>query len=250
MIKNQRQYKATVKQIAHFRANLEALPVPNPDDSPRDVRRKNSSRRAMESMLKTMERQVAEFEAISQGDMSRIMLNGLHDLPKALIQTRIARGMSQRDLADILGVKAQQVQRWEHEDYDRITFSRLEEVADALQIGRRLELKNNTPATPTGSSKLHFGELRCLSAPTALWTSWQSTRNPTFVHAKGEVTGAANEGTGTGQVSVLESSQGISVKVSGLGQRLDGTYSRTSSSKNVVQNAATWHDDRKEKLYA
>lgn len=249
MIKNQRQFKATKTQIASFReaiTDLRALTV----DNGQEARRHEASLRAMQSMLTTMERQLAEYEALTRGDTSNISLNGLHDLPKALIQTRIARGLSQKQLAELLGVKPQQVQRWEHEDYDRITFSRLEEVADSLNISRKLELRRPTTANTSGSSGPIFGELRCLSSDHSRLTSWFRTDNAAFIHAKGTILGAANEGSGTGTVSVTESSQGISVKVVGLGSRIDGIYSKASTTQNVVTSKASWSDNREGLLRA
>jgi HTH-type transcriptional regulator/antitoxin HigA len=55
-------------------------------------------------------------------------------LPDILIQARIARGMSQKDLGDFLGVAEQQIQRYESDRYRAASLDRLIEVADALSV--------------------------------------------------------------------------------------------------------------------
>ena len=56
------------------------------------------------------------------------------DLPDILIRARIARGMSQKELADFLGLKEQQIQRYEAERYRSASLDRLIEIADALSV--------------------------------------------------------------------------------------------------------------------
>ena len=56
-------------------------------------------------------------------------------LPALLIRARIARGLSQRELADLMGLKKQQIQRDEATDYATAKWSRIREVADVLSMG-------------------------------------------------------------------------------------------------------------------
>ncbi len=54
-----------------------------------------------------------------------------------LVRARVAAGLSQKQLAQRLGLKAQQIQRYEATRYRTITLGRMLEVAEAL--GLRLE---------------------------------------------------------------------------------------------------------------
>lgn len=56
----------------------------------------------------------------------------LTDIGRLLIAVRISRGLSQRDLAKILGVSESQVSRDEHNDYHGITMERAQRIFDAL----------------------------------------------------------------------------------------------------------------------
>ena len=61
-------------------------------------------------------------------------LDSLTELPDALIQARAAAGLSQEALARRLGLKKQQVQRWEATRYAGVGVERLQAVADALGV--------------------------------------------------------------------------------------------------------------------
>lgn len=56
------------------------------------------------------------------------------DIGPLLIETRIARGISQRQLADLVSVKQPQIARWEVSKYRTATLSKVDEVARALDL--------------------------------------------------------------------------------------------------------------------
>ena len=50
-----------------------------------------------------------------------------------LIKARIARGLTHKELAQRVGIKEQQIQRYEATDYEAANLSRLQAVASALR---------------------------------------------------------------------------------------------------------------------
>ena len=66
-----------------------------------------------------------------------------------MIQARIAAGLSQRALARRLGLKEQQIQKYETERYATASFRRLSQVAQALKL--RIEGEISLPIDPNGS---------------------------------------------------------------------------------------------------
>jgi HTH-type transcriptional regulator/antitoxin HigA len=66
--------------------------------------------------------------------MPVLKTQNLNDLPTTLIRARIVRGLSQRKLAEALGVKEQQVQRYESERYASASLSRLVRIASVLGL--------------------------------------------------------------------------------------------------------------------
>lgn len=145
MITNDKQYRSTRSSIEKLTESLVALDAPA-GDFPEVFAR--AQRSALRSQIDELEEDVRFYEDLRAGKISEFSAESLHDLPDILIQARIARGMSQKDLGDFLGVAEQQIQRYEADRYRAASLDRLTEVADALgvRIAERGQL--------VGSSKL------------------------------------------------------------------------------------------------
>ncbi len=59
---------------------------------------------------------------------------GIDSIPDLLVAARIARGMTQKDLADYMGLKMQQIQAYESDRYQGASLSRIAWVAKALNL--------------------------------------------------------------------------------------------------------------------
>jgi transcriptional regulator with XRE-family HTH domain len=93
-----------------------------------------AEREAMESQLADLQAELAEYERLKSTDLSIITVNSFDELADGLIKARIASGLSQKALAERLGFKEQQIQRYEAERYASASYQRLREVADALGL--------------------------------------------------------------------------------------------------------------------
>lgn len=133
MIKNQRQYATTKKQVGLFQ---DALAQWSENSRPADVDPiiHRAQRDGLESQLDTLRSELGEYETLKKGLIETISLRSLEELPAGLIKARIARGLTQKDLAEKIGVKTQQVQRWEFEDYENVGFRFLVDIAHALDL--------------------------------------------------------------------------------------------------------------------
>ncbi len=131
MITNEKQYRSTKASIEKLTGSLAALDAPAGDFPEVFVR---AQRSALRSQIDELEEDVRFYEDLRAGKISEFSTESLHDLPDILIQARIARGMSQKDLGDFLGVAEQQIQRYEADRYRAASLDRLTEVADALGV--------------------------------------------------------------------------------------------------------------------
>jgi len=84
--------------------------------------------------IHNMERELAEYEDLKKGLRSAFEAGSLDEFGEVVTKARIARGWSQADLARVLGIKPQQVQRYESNDWQKISFWRLQEVVEALDL--------------------------------------------------------------------------------------------------------------------
>ncbi|HEU0178345.1 MAG TPA: helix-turn-helix transcriptional regulator [Blastocatellia bacterium] len=92
----------------------------------------NAQRDAMASQLKTLRREIKEYERLRSSRRRQINPEEIAELPRKLIRARIAAGLSQRELAERLGLKEQQIQRYEATNYETASLKRVIEVARAL----------------------------------------------------------------------------------------------------------------------
>lgn len=84
----------------------------------------------IESFRAGLAEDVELFESLRRGELPT--LRNLDGLGRLLISLRIAKGISQRDLADRLGVHESQVSRDERHEYHNVTLERAGRVLDAI----------------------------------------------------------------------------------------------------------------------
>jgi DNA-binding XRE family transcriptional regulator len=136
MIRNEQQYRITKAQAQRFADALqdaEARPGADP-------RLQKLEQEALSSQMQELREQIEEYEALRSGQRSVLTLDSFDAFPGALVRARIATGLSQRELADRLGLKEQQVQRYEATEYASASLSRVKEVIAALGIQVREDI--------------------------------------------------------------------------------------------------------------
>lgn len=137
MIKNETQYRLTKAQIQKFAAVLEGV-----NDSKQELHpiQKKVYQESLKSQQQELTQQVEEYELLKNGQVKVLQVNSFDELPTALIKARIASGLTQKDLADLLNMKEQQVQRYEATNYESASYDRLKEVVNALGIKIKNEI--------------------------------------------------------------------------------------------------------------
>ena len=133
MIKNERQYRITKTQAEKFASALsDAQSKEYTDPLLAEL-----ERNALKSQLDELSQQIDEYEELQAGTRSVIDVDSFAELPDALVKARIAAGLSQKNLADRLELKEQQIQRYEATDYRTASLARLQEIVQALGISVR-----------------------------------------------------------------------------------------------------------------
>jgi len=133
MITNERQYIVATAQAERFREALARL-----KDAPPSARVHPRIRQAeidgLRSQIDDLRRELDAYKKLKTGNVTVLRHTGLPSIAHALIRARIAEGWKQEDLAARLGVKAQQVQRYEATEYQTASLARLHQVADVLGL--------------------------------------------------------------------------------------------------------------------
>ena len=129
MIRNERQYRITNAQAERFMEALRAL-----ESRPKDDPLCQIERAALQSQLDELREELKAYDRLRSGRQRTLAVNSFDDLPRALVQARIAAGLSQKELAERLRLKEQQIQRYEATDYATASLTRLRKVMAALGV--------------------------------------------------------------------------------------------------------------------
>lgn len=160
MISNDRQYRAAQRQrdllaqafddlVASEGGSLvDTVTTETPADD-RDTFVKQLAWSSIAGQMADLETELHEYEALRAGEVTSSRVSSLGEVPEALIRARIAAGLSQRQLAERLGLKEQQIQRYEAERYAGASLARLREVVDALGVELDAGLSLAPPAFAT-----------------------------------------------------------------------------------------------------
>jgi transcriptional regulator with XRE-family HTH domain len=146
MIKNERQYRITKAQAEKFERALRELESKKERGNVHPLLEKAQAD-ALRSQLGDLRSELHEYQSLRQGTVDAFELSSLDELPLTLIRARVALGLSQKDLAIRLGLKEQQIQRYEASEYSGASLSRISEIIQALGIQLHKEVV--LPSSPT-----------------------------------------------------------------------------------------------------
>lgn len=87
-----------------------------------------------------LQEEVDEYEHLKRGELQCCELQSLDELGLLLIRLRIASGLSQKQLAEKLGVHESQVSRDERNEYHGITLERASRTLRAMDVDLRSDV--------------------------------------------------------------------------------------------------------------
>ena len=150
MITNERQYRITKAALREFEAAL--------DHNIREGERGNpvvkSDIEALGSEVDSLTRQLRQFEELRDGSITDLTVD-FHNLGEALILARVAANLKQKELAEKVGLKPQQIQRYEASQYEHASLARLEEIVWALGCQVRVQMHLPSTKQPKKSARRH-----------------------------------------------------------------------------------------------
>ena len=98
-------------------------------------------RSSLVAQLTDLDAELVEYEQLRAGRIAQVTeITSLDELPRKLIQARIVAGVTQKELASRLGVREQQIQRYEAEEYAGVGLVRVRDVMAALGVSLNAEL--------------------------------------------------------------------------------------------------------------
>lgn len=131
MIKNQKQAGITKSKLAELKIAKDTLESKKETYNPIEY---ELAENAINGLIEDLEDQIQTYEALVNGNFHCLKPKNIEDIPNVLIAARLSQKISQKELADILGIKEQQVQRYEASDFESASWIRIVDFATALNL--------------------------------------------------------------------------------------------------------------------
>ena len=137
MIKNDRQYEYTKKKLCEFETDLKS------------IHKKYSSDKNKIALLSQgyvehiaqLKAEVKEYEEIKKSPLPKVLhAHNAFEISRMLVRLRVARGITQAQLAARIGCKQTDISRLEREDYKGYTISQLAKIAKNLNAKMELNV--------------------------------------------------------------------------------------------------------------
>ena len=128
MIKSDAQRERTVAQIEGFRQALAKV------EQATAAKRSKAVRGSYEGMIRQLEDELHEYDQLKSGELALPHVERLDQIAPFIARIRIAKGISQTELARRLGVSKQVISRYEENEYQTVAMARLQEILDAIGI--------------------------------------------------------------------------------------------------------------------
>jgi ribosome-binding protein aMBF1 (putative translation factor) len=132
MITNEFQYRNTKSILNDFQDSLDELEGTAASATKPKLRAIEMA--AVRSQMESLAEELADYELLRTGNVKTLSSSSVLGLADLLVRARIARGWTQAQLAEALGIAVQQVQRYESTGYASASLSRINDVAQALEI--------------------------------------------------------------------------------------------------------------------
>ncbi len=137
MILNDWEYQVTKERTEGFKRALALLNTPD-----NQLQKTNSiiwqiNLDGLQSLLDDFTAQMEEYESLISKDESQPIvfeIDSLSQLPRILIQSRIATKISQKELASRLSIEENLLHKYEDREYESATLAQLLEVSKVLGI--------------------------------------------------------------------------------------------------------------------
>lgn len=139
MIKSEKQKNRTKKLIENFKKELAEKEI-----ELTSLDNKETYLSSYRIIINDLENEIKEYEALKAGNFTLPQNITFLELLKNLAKIRISKGLSQQDLANLIGVSRQKINLYEEHDYQNMTSDKINAILNALNI--HLDMRNASEA--------------------------------------------------------------------------------------------------------
>ena len=135
MIQNEKQYKITKKLLSEVVAKIKQLK----SDKEQDPLSIQLILATTENFRKDLEKQIKDYEKLKFAKTSVLKERSLSDLPSIIIEYKIAHNLTHKEFAKLLGLKEQQLQRYEAEGFKTVSFQNLMKFINIINLDLKVK---------------------------------------------------------------------------------------------------------------
>lgn len=128
MIKSDAQEQRTEAQIEGFRKALSQA------KSKLSGKARAAVTGSYKGIIAQLEDELREYQELKRGELDLPDIERLDQIAPFITRCRIAKGISQTELARRLGVSKQVISRYEDSEYQTVGIARLQEILDAIGV--------------------------------------------------------------------------------------------------------------------
>jgi HTH-type transcriptional regulator / antitoxin HigA len=131
MIKNERQYRIAKANLAKWLKTLEQIKSGEQPDTSKWVVAEQL--KSVEEQVRQLQADLKEYDDIVSGAKKLPSPSLVNDLPSLLVSWRIARHLTQKQLAERAGINENLLQKYESENYGCVAYNTIAHIARILQ---------------------------------------------------------------------------------------------------------------------
>ena len=145
MIRNDKEYRHSKERLSELEAELKELSSVRGSAERDEVA--SAVIDALRMQIEDLEREISEYGDLKEGRLLSFGADDLDSLGELITKARIACGLTQAELGELLGMSQQQVARYERDGWQKISVWRLAEAADALGLDLSIRAKLSASST-------------------------------------------------------------------------------------------------------
>jgi DNA-binding XRE family transcriptional regulator len=130
MIKNEKQYKITKKKLQVIYEEIDRIKGGREDIPSKD--RLNLV--SLQVFQEQLENEIDDYDLLKELNSPLLRERSIDELPELLIEFKIRSGLTQKEFSQKVGMKEQQMQRYEAESFNSISFKNLLKLLHAIGL--------------------------------------------------------------------------------------------------------------------
>jgi predicted XRE-type DNA-binding protein len=135
MIKNEKQYKISKKKLSGILTEIEKVKKA----TGQHLLRNKLMLASLDNVKQELEEEIAAYEKLKTTSIKILAERFIAELPTIITEYKIISGLTQKEFSEKLGLKEQQLQRYEADNFKSVSFKNLLKFLDAIGLEIRIK---------------------------------------------------------------------------------------------------------------